>query len=184
MSLFEPDKYFSSIAAIDIRWDLKRQGITNVLLDIDNTIRRRDNDEIPPSVRSWLLRAREEGVALCLLSNNFHQNAFDVARELDLPIVAKAMKPLPFGFWRALKTLDAKAPQSVIVGDQLFTDVVGGHLVGMKAYLVRPLVDVDLKHTVLVRKVESRFIGDALPEGAMPEGAALETCARVDADKG
>lgn len=55
-----------------------------------------------------------------------------------------------------------------MVGDQLFTDVVGAHLIGMPAYLVAPLVDVDLKHTQLVRKVEGLF----LKEPGAPEVAS------------
>ena len=165
MGSFEPDRYFSSIAQIDVEWDLARLHLTNVLLDVDNTIRRRDNDEVPPAVRAWLAKARQAGIRLCLLSNNFHDDVHYLARELDLPIVAKAMKPLPFGFSRALSLLDAKPENSVMVGDQLLTDVVGAHLFGMKAYLVRPLVDADLKHTVFVRRFEERLLNGAVPEG-------------------
>lgn len=165
MGLYEPDRYFSSLTRIDVEWDLMRQGLTHVFLDIDNTIRRRDNDEIPPAVRSWLAKARDRGLSLCLLSNNFHNDIYDLARELDLPVVAKAMKPLPFGFRRAMKMLDTTSTSSVMVGDQLLTDVVGAHGVGMKAYLVRPLVDVDLKHTVVMRRVEERLLREKTPQG-------------------
>lgn len=164
MGLFEPDKYFSSLASIDVEWDLARLHIRNVLIDIDNTIRRRDNDEVPPAVRSWLRSARQKGIKLCLLSNNFHENVYELARELDLPIVAKALKPLPFGFRRALEVVGGTSEDTVMVGDQLFTDIVGSHLLGMKGYLVRPLVDADLAHTLLARRVEERILGNAAPE--------------------
>lgn len=164
MGLFEPDRYYSSITSIDVEWDLMRLHLRNVLLDIDNTLRRRDNDEVPQDVRAWLHAARQKGIKLCLLSNNFHENVYELARELDLPIVAKALKPLPLGFRRALEVVGGSPQDSVMVGDQLFTDVVGAHLVGMKAYLVRPLVDIDLKHTLLVRRVEERILGNAVPE--------------------
>ena len=59
------------------------------------------------------------------------------------------MKPLSSGFKRALALVEGSVEDSVMVGDQLFTDVVGAHLIGMPAYLVAPLVDVDLKHTQL-----------------------------------
>lgn len=165
VGLFEPDRYFSSLAAIDVEWDLARLHLRNVLLDIDNTLRRRDNDEVPPAVRSWLHRAQQKGIKLCLLSNNFHENVHELARELDLPIVAKAMKPLPFGFRRALEVVGGSSEDTVMVGDQLFTDIVGAHLVGMRGYLVCPLVDADLTHTLLVRRVEERILGNAMPEG-------------------
>lgn len=88
----------------------------------------------------------------------------ELARELDLPIVAKALKPLPFGFRRALGVVGGTPEDTVMVGDQLFTDIVGAHLVGMKGYLVRPLVDADLAHTLLARRVEERILGNAVPE--------------------
>lgn len=166
MGLFEPDRYYSSVASIDVEWDLVRLHLDTVLLDVDNTLRRRDNAEVPPTVRTWLTQARTKGIKLCLLSNNFHADVFDLAHELDLPIVAKAMKPLSLGFKRALALLDATPEESVMVGDQLFTDVLGAHLAGMRAYLVRPLVDVDLAHTLFVRRIEDRFLGNAVPEGS------------------
>lgn len=170
MGLFAPEKQFSSVAAIDAEWDLLRLHLTHVLLDLDNTLRRRDNDEVPLEVRAWLTHVQQKGIKPCILSNNFHENVFAVARELDIPIVAKAMKPLSSGFKRALALVEGSVEDSVMVGDQLFTDVVGAHLVGMPAYLVAPLVDVDLKHTQLVRKVEGLF----LKEPASQSGICLQ----------
>lgn len=173
MGLFEPDRYFSSITRIDVEWDLARLGLVHVFLDVDNTIRRRDNGEVPRDVRAWLAHARQRGINLCLLSNNFHADIHELAADLDLPVVAKAMKPLPFGFQRAMNAIGARPETSVMVGDQLLTDVVGAHAVGMKAYLVRPLVDVDLKHTVAMRRIEERLLrkkepqGDPIPDAGM-----------------
>lgn len=167
MGLFAPEKQFSSVAAIDAEWDLLRLHLTHVLLDLDNTLRRRDNDEVPLEVRAWLTHVQQKGIKPCILSNNFHENVFAVARELDIPIVAKAMKPLGSGFKRALELVGGSVEDSVMVGDQLFTDVVGAHLVGMPAYLVAPLVDVDLKHTQLVRKVEGLFLKEPAPQSGI-----------------
>ena len=54
---------------------------------------------------------------------------------------------------------------TLMIGDQLSTDVLGAHLAGMKAYLVCPLVEEDLKHTMFVRSIERAFISDKEPEG-------------------
>ena len=164
MGLFAPDKYFSSITSIDVEWDLLRVHLDHVLLDIDNTLLRRDNHDVPLAVRQWLVRARQKGIKLCLLSNNFHDSVFDLACELDLPIVAKAMKPLPFGYARAMKLIDGARENTVMVGDQLFTDVVGAHTFGITAYLVRPLVEEDLKHTLMLRRVERVLLGNRVPD--------------------
>ena len=77
------------------------------------------------------------------------------------------MKPLSSGFKRALALVEGSVEDSIMVGDQLFTDVVGAHLIGMPAYLVAPLVDVDLKHTQLVRKVEGLFLKEPAPQSGI-----------------
>ena len=142
MGLFAPEKQFSSVAAIDAEWDLLRLHLTHVLLDLDNTLRRRDNDEVPLEVRAWLTHVQQKGIKPCILSNNFHENVFAVARELDIPIVAKAMKPLASGFKRALDLVGVQCGRPPLWwAISSFTDVVGAHLIGMTpAYLVAPLV--------------------------------------------
>lgn len=166
MAFYEPDRYFSRITAIDIKRDILGCGFKHVLLDVDNTLLTRDNHEVPHDVLMWLHRAREAGVSMCLLSNNFHQSVFQVAQRLDLPIVAKALKPLPHGFVMARRKIHGTRMSTLMIGDQLITDIMGAHCAGITAYLVCPLVEADLKHTLIVRNFENLFIADKEPEGA------------------
>lgn len=167
MALLTPDRYFSRISAIDIQRDLIDCGLTCALLDIDNTVRARDTKSVPRDVGMWLGRAREAGVRFCLLSNNWHADVYQFAGELELPIVAKAMKPLPPAFLAAMGKIGGKTKDTVVIGDQLATDVLGAHLVGMKAYMLQPLVEQDLPHTLLLRNVERVILGDRKPEPAI-----------------
>ena len=166
MAFLDPDRYFARISRIDIERDLLALGYRYVLLDVDNTILTRDTHEVPRDVGAWLARARDAGIAFCLVSNNWHEGVYRLARRLSLPIVAKAVKPLPPAFLIALKKLEAKRSETVVVGDQLVTDVMGAHLLGMKAYLLAPLVEQDLPHTLLLRNVEHAIMGERQPEGA------------------
>lgn len=166
MSLLQPDRYFSRTSAINVEADVLGCGFTHVLLDIDNTVLSRADHQVPADVRRWLAQLRNARVKMCFLSNNFHSSVFDLASELDLPIVAKALKPLPHGFVMARRKIGGSRTNTLMVGDQLSTDVVGAHLAGMKAYLVCPLVEEDLKHTMFVRSIERAFISDKEPEGA------------------
>ena len=167
MALLTPDRYFSRISAIDIERDLLGCGLSHVLLDIDNTVRARDTGCVPRDVGMWLGRAREAGVSFCLLSNNWHADVYRFAGELELPIVAKALKPLPPAFLAARRKIGGAAADTVVVGDQLATDVLGAHLTGMKAYMLQPLVEQDLPHTLLLRNVERAILGDRKPEPAI-----------------
>ena len=106
-------------------------------------------------------------VSFCLLSNNWHADVYRFAGELELPIVAKALKPLPPAFLAARRKIGGAAADTVVVGDQLATDVLGAHLTGMKAYMLQPLVEQDLPHTLLLRNVERAILGDRKPEPAI-----------------
>lgn len=165
MSLFTPDRYLSSLTSIDIQHDLLGRGLMHVLLDIDNTVRSREDGKVPPAVRQWLAKARAAGVEFCLLSNNWHADVHAFAEELEMPIVAKACKPLPFSYGAALKKIGATTADTVAIGDQLITDVVGAHLVGLPAWLVMPLCEVDVKSTAFMRIFERAMMGTQQPEG-------------------
>lgn len=182
MSLLEPDKYFSRISHIDLERDLLSLGIKHVLLDIDNTILTRDTHEIPRDVGVWMGRARDAGIKLCLVSNNWHASVHELAAEIDLPIVGKSMKPLPHGFFLGMRKVGGKRADTVMVGDQMATDVLGAHLIGMKVYMVQPLVEKDLPHTLVMRNFERAILGDRATEPLTPacrnivEAALAEEC--------
>ena len=119
---------------------------------------------MPVDVQAWLEKARAAGVKFCLLSNNFHHGVHDLAERLDLPIVVKAVKPLPHGFIRARRKIGGKRKDTLVIGDQLITDVIGAHICGLKAYLLVPLVEKDLWHTLLLRHLERAILGKMRPE--------------------
>lgn len=173
MAFLEPDRYFARISRIDIDRDLLALGYRNVLLDVDNTILTRDTHEVPRDVGFWLAKARDAGISFCLVSNNWHEGVYQLANRLSLPIVAKAVKPLPPAFLMALGKLGAKRAETVVVGDQLVTDVMGAHFLGMKAYLLAPLVEQDLPHTLLLRNFERAVMGERKPEGATTASSAV-----------
>ena len=178
MPYLQPERYFSRISHIDIERDLLGCGFRFVLLDIDNTILSRATHDVPRDVGLWLAQAREAGVGFCLVSNNWHQNVHALANRLSMPIVAKAMKPLPVALFAACSKLDAKRSETVMVGDQLSTDVLAAHNAGMAAYLLAPLVEQDLRHTKYVRMIERAILGGAVPEG-MPQPAQAQAAAKA-----
>lgn len=167
MGVFDPERYFSRISNVHVQHDLLDVGLVNVLLDMDNTVVSRATRDVPRDVRLWISQVREVGVNICLLSNNWHQSPYEWSAELGIPVVAKACKPLPHSFLIARDKLGARSDDTVVIGDQLITDVVGAHLSGMQAYLVCPLAEADLKHTAFIRNLERMLLGESTPEGAL-----------------
>ena len=181
MAFAAPDEYFSRVEMIDAE-ELVARGFTTVLLDIDNTLVPRGTNDVPASVITWINSLKEQGLRICLVSNNWHRVVFDHAHALDLPLVYKAMKPAPFAFGRAIRKANeiparvtglggvdpAHSPKgkrrtSVMIGDQLFTDILGARLTGMHAILVVPQAKKDLWYTLILRRLEHLLLGDLRP---------------------
>lgn len=161
--MLTPDLYLRSVREIDFDV-LRERGVDTLLLDLDNTLLPRDSQAIPTDIVEWSESAKAAGLTVCLVSNNWHERVHMVARELGFSLVAKAVKPLPFAFLRALKLVSSTRRRSAIVGDQLFTDVLGGKLLGIMTIMVLPLSASDLPHTLLLRRVERVLLAGRQPQ--------------------
>ena len=164
MPFFKPDRYFARLTDVDVDADILRPGFTHLLLDVDNTILPRDTEVVPPDILAWIARVRDPGVVICLNSNNWHEPVLACARNLGLPLVRGSVKPLPFAFFAARRRIGAPRRRTLVIGDQLVTDGWGGHVCGMRVYLLAPLCETDLWHTRLLRHIESGILNGIQPE--------------------
>lgn len=161
--LLLPDYYFESLK--DARPEIiTKRGRRVVLIDLDNTLVPRNEQEISEEVKTWIKQAQEEGLALCIVSNNWEGKVRKIADELGLPLVAPAGKPRKKAFLKALSILRVEASQAAIVGDQLFTDVLGGNRIGLLTILVKPLSSKELIHTRFLRLVEKKILARNQPK--------------------
>ena len=76
------------------------------------------------------------------------------ADELGCEVVDHAMKPAPFALRRAMEMHGATPDKTVMIGDQVFTDVAAGNLAGVRTVLVRPQSRRDLWYTQIFRVFE------------------------------
>ena len=144
---------------------LRRLDIAGIALDLDNTIVPWNTDELMPGVSEWVSRVRELGIRMCVLTNNYGARANGVANKLGLPLVRGALKPMPGAFARCLRELQTSAANTICVGDQLFTDVLGAKLAGMKAVYVRPIAERAFLTTRLFRIIERPVLERLQREG-------------------
>lgn len=134
-------------------------GIRGIVVDLDNTVCAYHQPELAPGVAEWVAAARGRGFSLVLVSNNFTERVASVGARLGIPVVPNALKPLPFAFLRALRLLGTPRRDTVVIGDQLFTDVLGAKLVGLRSVLTRPLVAHDFPLTRVLRYLERTIAG-------------------------
>jgi hypothetical protein len=165
MPLFRPDEYLTDVLAIDLD-RLRDRGIEALIIDLDNTLLPRDTSIVPPAIEAWVRSLAPAGFRVCLVSNNFHERVVEVADELGLPLIAKAVKPLPFAFIRAMKSVGASRRSCAVVGDQYFTDILGGKFLGCRTIMVLPQSASDLPHTLMLRRLEALIMGGAVAQGA------------------
>lgn len=158
MSKFSPTHYISCVEHIDLD-ALWAQGKRALLFDRDNTLVPRDRTTAPDAVCAWMDHARELGFKLIMVSNNWHKNhVAHSARELGMDYIFFACKPLPFAINSGLERLGAKADESVMIGDQLYTDVWAGNFAGVETILVKPQTHVDMWYTHIFRIFERRAL--------------------------
>lgn len=138
MALFFPTQLKKNITEITAE-ELRTLGIQGVLLDIDNTLTEHNSPLVSPEVLQWLQDRKNDGFGLILVSNNRAERVVPFAASLGLPFTAKAKKPLPAGFRRAAEQLGLRASACAVIGDQIFTDIVGANLSGMPSVLLQPL---------------------------------------------
>jgi len=171
MRLFKPDEYLTDVLAIDLD-RLRSDGIEALIMDLDNTLLPRDTSIVPPEVDAWVRALPDAGFRVCFVSNNFHERVVEVAAEFGLPLVAKAVKPLPFAFLKAFKTIGVRRRHSAFVGDQYFTDILGGKFLGCRTIMVVPQSASDLPHTLLLRRLERLIMGGEALRGPQKGGTS------------
>ncbi|NTW29075.1 MAG: YqeG family HAD IIIA-type phosphatase [Coriobacteriia bacterium] len=157
-----PDHYLRAVSDIDLD-ALAAQGIDTLLIDLDNTLLPRDTSRISDEAFAWAAEIKSRGFRACLVSNNWHDRVFNAADSLGFELVSKAIKPLPFAFLIALKKTGSSRRRAAVIGDQLFTDILGGKMLGMKTIMVLPLSPSDLAHTLLLRRLERVVLAGRQP---------------------
>lgn len=153
MSIFYPTVKLRRISDITTKM-LKSLGVSALILDVDNTLTTHNNPVPDKDVLLWLETMRKAGIKLVIASNNRPKRVRPFANGLSLDYAANAMKPLPVGFLRTASRLKLPARQIGVVGDQIFTDVLGGNLFRAKTFLVEPMHPENGPFFKLKRKLE------------------------------
>ena len=148
-----PDRFAPRLSEVPLE-ELEASGIRGLILDLDNTLVGWGGSEIAEEHLAWVRRAHDRGFRLVMLSNNFSDRVTEIAQRMDIPFVANACKPSPLGFILALRSLRLPRRHVAVVGDQLFTDVLGGKLCGLYTILTEPLEAKDHPITNIFRFFE------------------------------
>ncbi len=152
--LLYPDLYYDTLFDIPLV-QLKKRGIKGIIVDLDNTITHWNSREITEEVCAWFEQVEKLGLKACILSNNGEKRVLEVAEKLNLPYIHKAQKPRRFAFYLAVERMGLKKEETAMIGDQIFTDVLGGNRAGLITILVTPLGKKEFVGTKISRLLET-----------------------------
>jgi uncharacterized protein len=153
--MLSPDLHVASVTDVTVAW-LRQRGVVGRPRRRRRhpRARRRPRPRARPGEPGWpsLLAA---GLRVGILSNGTARRVADLGLPLlGVPAIALAGKPFGFAFRRALRTLGTTAGTTAMVGDQLFTDVLGARCAGLTSVLVAPLTPGRHAHTRVARRLE------------------------------
>ena len=162
---FYPDEYYESAYIIDFEQYYK-DGYRGIIFDIDNTL---VPHGAPADERSVALfkRLKDIGYDTVLLSNNKEARVAMFNKPIGTKTIWKAQKPLPDNYKKAMEIMHTDTSNTLFVGDQLFTDVLGAKNAGIRPSLVKPMNPKEEIQIVLKRKLEAIVLRSYLKEHSM-----------------
>ncbi|WP_066311887.1 YqeG family HAD IIIA-type phosphatase [Bacillus sp. FJAT-29814] len=154
---FLPNEHVKSV--LDIQPEqLKVRGIKGIITDLDNTLVEWDRPNATPDLIKWFEEVKKQNILVTIVSNNNEARVKAFADPLKIPFIFQARKPLARAFNRALAQMDLKKEETVVIGDQLLTDVLGGNRSGFHTILVVPVAQTDGFMTKFNRFAERRIM--------------------------
>lgn len=151
-----PDKIVKSIYELDLD-ELYAKGVRLILADLDNTIARYGEKDPSEELKAWAKQVQEKGIILYVLSNGRKPARSKRFCEDFLPYISHASKPWPRNFRTAMERCGCKPEETVIIGDQIFTDCWGGHNAGIRASIYVRAIALDSIPRKLRYGIEAPF---------------------------
>ena len=154
--LLYPDRYINRITDIDLAF-LNENNIKGLILDVDNTLID-INRNVLEGLEDWSKNMIDAGIILYIVSNSSKKEKVKkIADSLSVPFIFFATKPLKRGLKKAAKDMNLSYENIAVIGDQIFTDVIGGNRCKMFTILVEPINKKDFWYTAWKRPLENKI---------------------------
>lgn len=153
IQLILPDSYYQSIYNIDYQ-NLKEKQIDTLLFDVDNTIAKVDDLNVPEKTTELFKQLKTLNFKILLISNNNIKRVKPISEKLNVQMLAEAGKPEKKAYKEALNILNSKKQTTVAIGDQILSDIVGAKKYGIKTILVDQLSSENNIQTGMAQKLQ------------------------------
>lgn len=154
---FRPQSAYRDATRVDYP-AYRDRGIRLALLDIDNTLSEHGGFRPDAFAHEAIALIRQAGIQPMLASNARTARALSYAAALGVPVIPIAGKPLPYKIRKELKNLGFRPDEAMLIGDQIFTDILCARLLGVHALLVRPRYEHEAWNVRIKRWLEKPFL--------------------------
>ena len=156
-NILYPNAYFKNVLEITIDF-LNENKIKGLILDVDNTLIDYNRNMLN-GLEKWAEHMKQNNIKLYILSNSNKKDKVSyIANKLNIEYSYFAKKPFKSGFNRVKEILKLSSENIAVVGDQIFTDVIGANRCKMFAILVKPIDEKDIWVTKIKRPIEDKII--------------------------
>ncbi|KNZ70677.1 HAD superfamily phosphatase [Thermincola ferriacetica] len=166
LKYLQPNLYVPSVNKIDLD-KLKLYGIKALIFDLDNTLLPWRERKYSLLLEETIKRFTDCGFAVCIVSNARDSRVKNMFASMGIPAIIKAGKPRKKAFRKALHILKTRPDETAVIGDQLFTDVLGGNRMGLFTILVLPISRREFLGTRLARRVEKPILKHFIKKGVI-----------------
>ena len=156
--LLKPNVYLESLTKIDLKKIKNKMKIKGIIMDLDNTAVAWGKDDVDENISQWINEAKRMKMPLCLVSNTHSRRVKRFADIFNIPFLSNSFKPFHLSFNKAIKILGTEYSETIVIGDQIFTDILGGNRLNMYTVLVAPLEKRDSIGTFIQRSLEKIFL--------------------------
>ena len=118
---------------------LRQRKIRLLMLDFDNTIVPYTTNVPTDKMEAWLRNMAASEIPVCVVSNSKHDRVKIFCEKYGIPCITHAKKPFAKGIQQCLRKFGVDPKNAALVGDQIYTDVLGGNCAGVTSVLVKAI---------------------------------------------
>lgn len=152
-----PSKYAKSVFEIT-PVELSGRGVKAIITDLDNTLVGWDEALATPEVINWFNSMKDHNIKVTIVSNNNQARVATFATPLKVDYIFNARKPMGQAFKKACTAMGVKPEETVVIGDQMMTDVLAANSNGFYSIMVVPVKSNDEWKTRVNRMIERKFL--------------------------
>lgn len=152
-----PDYTVKNVAVLDEKF-YTEHAIKAVIFDIDNTLVAHTEPTPPENVLKYFALLDKWSIKYAIVSNNSKERVESFCRELGVPYYGKALKPRKKYLKKVMNEMSVTSVETALVGDQLFTDMLGANLLGLCSVLVTAVGEDETSFVSFKRRFERKIL--------------------------